>query len=98
MNSNTTPHAAPTTAGVDAAAGEKIICRIDVDGRKSDLAAEFSSGGDAAVDEVRAAEGEIDDVDRSFGDGVADERRRHADAANPHVAHSFDAKSGSRPG
>src|SRR5256885_2385085 len=40
---------------VNPTAGEKLVGRIDVDRRESDLAAETASGDHAAVDEVRTA-------------------------------------------
>src|SRR5688572_26621725 len=59
---------------VDAAAREQIVCGIDIDGWKPDLASEAAAGGDAAVDVIRTSQRESGGVKRAFGDGVADQR------------------------
>ena len=44
----------------------KLVGGIDVDGREADLAPEAAAGGDAAVDEVGAAERRGDGAHRPF--------------------------------
>src|SRR5438309_1995781 len=78
---------------IDAGAGKELVRRIDVHGRETDLPPQTPAGRHPAVDEVRPAEGEIDDVHRPFADRLADERRRDADAAQLHVVDSSDAES-----
>src|ERR1051325_5074882 len=63
---------------VDAAAGEELVGRIDIHRGKADLAPQPPPGGHAAVDEVRAAEGDVDAADGAFGAGLADDRAGHA--------------------
>src|ERR1044071_6977704 len=53
---------------VPAAAGKELVRGIDIHLREAELAAEAAAGGDAAVDEVTAAEGEIDGGHGAFGD------------------------------
>src|SRR5262249_37789204 len=83
---------------VDAAAGEELVRRVDVHRRKTDLAPEPPPGGDAALDEVRAAEGEICAADGAFGDGVAHDGARHADPSQAHVVDAAHFESGFLPG
>src|SRR5438105_3322502 len=82
---------------VDAAAGEELVGRIDVDGGESDLAPQPAAGGDAALDEVSASEGDVGAADGAFGDRVAHDRAGHAHAADAHVVESAHVESESPP-
>src|SRR5258705_11179837 len=78
---------------VDAAAGEQLVRRIDVDGGEADLAAEAAAGGDAAVDEVGAAEREIRAADGALGHGIAHDGAGDAHAADADVVDAAHLES-----
>src|SRR5439155_16975365 len=81
---------------VDAAAWIELVRRIDVDGRKSDLPAQASSGNNATVDEIRPPEGQGDGAHGAFVDGVAHIRARGADASNAHLVDAFHFETQTR--
>src|ERR1044071_355429 len=69
----------------DAAVGIELIERIDVDGGEADLAPQAAAGGDDAVDEVGAPEGEGHGAHGPARDSSADARAGDADAAYAHL-------------
>src|SRR4029077_12552413 len=78
---------------IDAAAREELIRRIDVDGGHADLASEAAASGDAAVDEVGAAESQGHSTHGAFEDRVAHDGAGDADAADGDIADSFHTEA-----
>src|SRR5207253_3047737 len=83
---------------IDAATGMQLVGRLDVDGRKSDLASEAASGDNAAIDEIRAAQSQRDGAHGAFVDGIAHDRARDADSADTNFFDAVDREAVPRAG